>query len=103
MKGRRRSKKVERLIKGYMTQRKKGLSNKQIAAFYGVSEATLYNYLSEIAEKHGVSRESLYSKSSKQEIQSEISQEQMNLKDCFEVALKQIKTIIQQIDVVTNE
>ena len=51
-----------KMMENYMTLRRKGLSNHEIAQEFNLSDWTVYNRLGQIAEKEGVTREELLDK-----------------------------------------
>lgn len=51
------STRVNRMMENYKTHREAGMSNKEIAKLYSVSETTLYNHLKKIGDESTVKGE----------------------------------------------
>lgn len=76
------SARVNRMMECYKTHKESGMSNREIAKLYEVSETTLYNHLKKIGEESTVKRE----------LKPE------NLEIHFEEILKQLDITIKEID-----
>ncbi len=58
-KKKRLSERTTTMMNNFMEDKKAGLSNREIAEKYGLSDQTVYNRLQEIADKYGLNREDL--------------------------------------------
>ena len=111
-KGRRRSQSVSRLIEGYHQCWEKGMSNDEIAQYYGVTTTTVYNNLEEIAQINGVARDEYLKNPQKPHgthSQTKFASLKMTddeiskLYEAYSDVITQTKTIQEEIDRILSE